>query len=44
MLDGERAIEERKVVDSYFRVEEEEYEVEVEVTPATRGERNDRRR
>ena len=41
MLDGERAIEERKVVDSFFKVEEEEYEIEVEVA---RGERNERRR
>ena len=31
MLDGERAQEEKAIVDKFFKVEEEEYEVEVEV-------------
>ena len=30
MLDAERAREEKRIVDEYFKIEEEEYEVEVE--------------
>ena len=40
MLDGDKAREEKRVVEEFLRVEEEEYEVEVEV----KSERNERRR
>ena len=40
MLDGDKAREEKRVVEEFLRVEEEEYEVEVEV----KNERSERRR
>jgi CTD kinase subunit beta len=30
MLDGQRAEDEKKIIEEYFKVEEEEYEIEVE--------------